>query len=451
MKIAVVGGGISGLATLFYINKLLPEAKVFLFEKEESVGGKIKTENIDEYLFESGSNGFLSNKPLTFDFIEEAGLGDLILKSNDSSRIRYVFHKGKLHLLPDSPKAFLKTKLLSPLGKLRVASEYFIKAKKDSSDESLQDFGYRRVGKEFTDIFLDVMSAGIFASTPKTLSVKSAFPKIVELEREYGGLFRGMLAKKGKGGAPSGVLTSFKGGMSNFINELEKKLNFENFKASEVTRVEKGEYGYKLDFEVKSVMKKYSMEFDKVIFATPANVTAHLMRKIDREIAYDLASIEYVPMSIVGFGYDKPYFDLNGFGLLTTTSSHQDILGVLWDSSIFDDRAPSECKSLRVMIGGIRNRELALKSREELIEIATLGIKNTMGIDEVADKVFVKQWREAIPNYSVGHLEKVNKIFKSIKKHKDLYLNSNAYYGVGFNDCIANSKKCVKELIKGLN
>ncbi len=447
MKIAVIGGGISGLATIFYINKLMPEANVFLFEKEEYLGGKIKTENLGGFLFESGSNGFLSNKALTFDFIEEAGLSELILTSNDSARLRYVFHKNKLHLLPDSPKAFLKTKLLSPLAKLRVLAEYFVSAKKDNTDESLQEFGYRRVGKEFTDVFLDVMSAGIFASTPKMLSVNSAFPKIVELEKDYGGLFRAMLAKKGKGGSQSGVLTSFKGGMSNFINELEKKLKFESFKGSEVSRVEEGEFGYKVEFEVKSVLKKYSLKFDKVIFCTPANVTAYLMRKIDREIAYDLASIEYVPMSIVGFGYKKPYFELDGFGLLTTTSSHQDILGVLWDSSIFDDRAPKDSKSLRVMIGGIRNKELALKSKEELVEIAILGLKNTMQIDEIATQTFVKQWKEAIPNYSVGHLQKVNKIFEKIKKHENLYLNSNAYYGVGFNDCIANSKKCAKEIV----
>ncbi len=448
MKIAVIGGGISGLSTVFYLNKLIPDAKVFLFEKDDYLGGKIKTDKVEDYLFESGSNGFLSNKPLTFDFINEVGGDDLILKSNDSARIRYIFHKNRLHRLPDNPKDFLKTNLLSFSGKLRVLSEYFRKTKKDDSDENLQSFGYRRVGKEFTDIFLDAMSAGIFASTPKALSVQAGFPKVVELEKEYGGLFRGMLAKKKSDTGPSGVLTSFKGGMSSFINLLESKLKMELFKDTEVNKVNKSlNGGYSVEFETEKLTKKFSLEFDKVIFSTPSNTTARLIRKIDRDIAYDLASIEYTPMSIVSFGYDEPYFDLNGFGLLTTTASRQDILGVLWDSSIFNDRANEKNRSLRVMIGGVRNRDLALKSREELIEIARRGIQNTMDINEIPDKAFVKQWREAIPNYAIGHTEKVNKIFTKLKKHKGLYLNSNAYYGVGFNDCIENSRKCIKNIL----
>ncbi|MDX1808645.1 MAG: protoporphyrinogen oxidase [Sulfurospirillaceae bacterium] len=440
MKIAIVGGGISGLATAFYIKRQNPQIEISIFEKEEKLGGKMMTKDVDGFLFEEGSNGFLSNKPSTLELVKESGCEELLMRSSDNARIRFIY-KNMLCRLPESPGAFLKTPLLSIFGKLRVAAEILIPAKKDNSDETLQDFGYRRVGKEMTDTFLDAMVAGIFASKPDKISVRSAFPAVVKLEQEYGGLFRGMLAKKKKEAGPGGVLMSFVGGVSTFIDKLAGSQDIQIFTGIKVETIEKNEIKYLLQINGE---KK---EFDKVILSTPAYNSANLIKGIDQELSNMLKDIEYSPISVVGLGYNEMKHDLNGFGLLTTSSSKKEVLGVLWDSSIFSDRAPRGKKSLRVMIGGQRNPKLALTSDKELAKIALKGVEETMGVSDTPDVVYVKRWVKGIPNYRLGHLDRMDILFDRLKQHNGLYLSSNAYFGVGLNDCVANSKKVAMQVL----
>jgi oxygen-dependent protoporphyrinogen oxidase len=441
MNIAIVGGGISGLATAFYIKQQKPEVSITLFEKEENIGGKMMTKEVEGFLFEEGSNGFLSNKPDTLELVKASGCDDILIKSNDNSRIRFIY-KNALHRLPESPMAFLKSPLLTCRGKLRVATEYFRTPKKDDSDESLQSFGYRRVGREMTDTFLDAMVAGIFASAPDKISVNSAFPAVVKLEREYGGLFKGMLAKKKKDAGPGGVLMSFKGGVSAFINKLAASANIEIKTNSAVSALKKDGDSYLLHVDGKEIA------FDKVVLSTPAYNSAEILKDFDKELSVMLEDIEYSPISIVGLGYNQLSHDLKGFGLLTTASAKKEVLGVLWDSSIFTDRAPSGKKSLRVMIGGQRNPELALKNEEELLAMSVRGIRETMGVDGVPDVSYVKRWGKGIPNYRVGHLARMETLFSKLKEHKGLYLSSNAYFGVALNDCVGNSKKIAEQVLK---
>ncbi|NOX16454.1 MAG: protoporphyrinogen oxidase [Epsilonproteobacteria bacterium] len=440
MKIAIVGGGISGLTTAFYIKQEKPDVKITLFEKQSSLGGKMMTKNIDGFLFEEGSNGFLSNKPDTLELVKESGSEELLLRSSDNARVRFIY-KEALHQLPESAKAFLKTPLLSVFGKLRVAGEIFIPAKKDDSDETLQSFGYRRVGKEMTDAFLDPMVAGIFASTPDKISVNSAFPAVVKLEKEYGGLFKGMMKKKKKEAGPGGVLMSFKGGVSAFIASLANSMDIDIKTNSAVDTIEKNGANYDIIIDGKTE------EFDRVILSTPAYESAKILRKIDSKLSRMLDDIEYSPISVVGLGYNELSHDLKGFGLLTTSSAKKEVLGVLWDSSIFTDRAPDDKKTLRVMIGGQRSPTLALKSEEELKNIAIKGVEETMGIKELPNISYVKKWKKGIPNYRLGHLERMTKLFEQLKEHKGLYLSSNAYFGVGLNDCVGNSKKVAKKVV----
>ena len=443
MKIAIVGGGISGLATAYYIKEQKPDVQITLFEKEEQLGGKMQTKEVDGFLFEEGSNGFLSNKPDTLELVKSSGCDTLLIRSSDNARVRYIY-KDALHQLPESPMTFLKSPLLTLAGKIRVATEYFRAPKTDNSDETLQSFGYRRVGKEMTDTFLDAMVAGIFASAPDKISVQSAFPAVVKLEKEYGGLFKGMLAKKKKEAGPGGVLMSFKGGVSPFINKFAEGLGIEIKTGLHVEKLDKTDDGYTLHVDGKEE------SFDKVILSTPAYASAKIVEEMDSYLSKMLDSIEYSPISVVGLGYNKLSHDLQGFGLLTTSSAKKEVLGVLWDSSIFNDRAPQGKKSLRVMIGGQRSPELALKSEEELLEIAIRGVKDTMGIDAVPDTSYVKRWERGIPNYQVGHLKSMDKLFEKIKEYNGLYLSSNAYFGVGLNDCVRNSKQMAQKVLEDI-
>lgn len=440
MKIAIIGGGISGLTTAFYLNQLDSSLHVDIYEKKDYLGGKMKTQQQDDFYFECGVNGFLSNKPSTLDLVNDSNAQHLLIKSNDLARIRYIYKNG-LHVMPESLKAFVKTPLLSTKAKLRVLCEPFIKAKKNDNDESLQSFGYRRVGKEMTDTFLDAMVAGVFASTTSSISVNAAFPLVVNLEKQYGSLFAGMLKKRKKSAGPGGVLMSFEKGVSTFVEHLAKKCHANIFLNSTITSIQKTQNGYKL------INNNTVTNYDKIILSTPAYESSKLLTNIDKHLSELLEKIQYSPISIVGFGYDKLKNNLNGFGLLTTTSSKLDILGVLWDSSVFTDRALNGKKCIRVMIGGQRNKDLALRSQRSLIEFAKKDILKTMNIDEEPSCVFVKSYKHGIPNYTLGHQARMNVLFERLKKHDGLYLNSNAYKGIALNDCVANSKQCAMQVL----
>ena len=187
MKIAVIGGGISGLTTAFYLNFFGnsdgDKYDITVFEKEKELGGKMRTKNIKGFLVEEGTNGFLSNRPDTLELLKYAGIENLLLKSNDNARVRFIY-KDKLYKMPESAKDFFLSGIMSPLGKIRVACEYFIPQKKDDMEETLQEFGYRRVGKELTETFLDPMVAGVYGSSPDKISVNASFEKITAMEKK---------------------------------------------------------------------------------------------------------------------------------------------------------------------------------------------------------------------------------------------------------------------------
>lgn len=439
MKLAVIGAGISGLATAFYLRQLQPEWEVTVFEASARPGGTMGTEDREGFLFEAGSNGFLSNKPDTLDLVRDAGAEHLLMRSNDAARVRYIYSNA-LHRLPENPKAFLTTRLLSWRGKLRTLAEVLVPARREEGDETLKSFGDRRLGAEFTDTFLNAMSAGIYAAVPETLSVNAAFPLVVALERNHGGLFRGMLAKRRKEAGPGGVLMSFAGGVGTFVDHLADGLGDGLRRATPVTAISRDDAGYRLETPAGAVTA------DQVVMATPAFAAARVLRPLDPHLAMQLETIEYSPIAVVGLGYRHLDHPLEGFGLLTTAAAGKTILGVLWDSSVFPDRAPAGCKSLRVMIGGQRNPELALQDEDRLIAIALQGVRETMGVTTPPDVTFLRRWERGIPNYKLGHLALVDAIEAKARTHPGLHLNSNAYRGIGVNDCVRNSRALAESL-----
>jgi len=399
MKIAIVGAGISGLTTAYYLQKF--GFKVDIFEKNK-VGGKAYTVKKDNFLFEEGVNGFLDNVPETLELCNEIGIKTV--RANQNSKIRYIFDD-KLYRLPSGAKDFIFGDILPWSAKIRLFKEFFIPAE-PKDDESVADFTTRRLGSFFTERFMRPMTAGIYASTPESLSINAAFPKIANLEKEYGGLFRGMMKKK-KGGNPAGELTSFEYGMSEMIEKLASNLNI-------------------IKKEINSLDELN--EYDKIILSTPAYNTAKIVEKKHPTLAKHLKEIEYTPVAIVGFSGD---LSPKGFGILTT---HLNTLGILMDKYIFPNR-----NGIRVMVGGKRFEKIREMSEKEIVEMVNKDIQKIIGKNDLKFEFF-KMWNNAIPNYKVGHLGIVKKVMNEVNKLDNLYLNSNAYKGVSFNDCIKNSK-----------
>jgi oxygen-dependent protoporphyrinogen oxidase len=439
MRIAIVGAGISGLTTAFYLQRARPDWELVIYDANPVPGGTMRTIERESFRFEAGGNGFLTNKPDSLQLVKDAGAEHLLLPSSDLARKRYIF-TDRLHRLPESPPAFIASKLLSLTQKLRVAAEVFVPAKRDAGDETLQSFGYRRVGKAFTDIFLDAMTAGIYATTPDRVSVNAAFPLVVSLEREHGGLFRGMLARRKRQAGPGGTLMSFKHGVGHFISHLQGTLQADWRLGSPVTGILSGGSGYRV------LTASGEDAVDQVVVAATAPAAADMLTGLDKELAAGLADIDYSPIAVVGFGYRHLDHTLDGFGLLTTTAARLPILGVLWDSSIFPDRAPEGARSLRVMIGGQRNPDLVRQDEAGLIATAREGIRLTMGVDAEPDVSFVQRWERGIPNYPVGHLQAMEGLFAAAAHYPGLHLNSNAYRGIAMNDCVRNSRELAERM-----
>jgi oxygen-dependent protoporphyrinogen oxidase len=440
MKIAIVGAGISGLTTAFYLKRARPGWELTLFDAGTRPGGTMQTETIEGFRFEAGGNGFLTNKPDSLRLVEDSGAQHLLMPSSDLARKRYIY-TDRLHRMPESPALFARSRLMTLPQKLRMLGEFFVPPRRDGVDETLREFGDRRLGRAFTDVFLDAMSAGIYGSTPELISVRAAFPLVVALEREHGGLFRGMLAKRKREAGPGGVLTSTKQGISSLIEQLRSQVPAEwRLDESVQALVPAGE-GFRIE------TNRDAIEVDRVVVAAPSFVASQVLEPLDPELAALLSGIEYSPISVVGFGYRNLAQPLDGFGVLTTTSSRQPILGVLWDSSIFPDRAPDGAKSLRVMIGGQRNPSLALQDDAGLIATARAGLKSVMGLDAEPDVSFVKRWERGIPSYTTGHIDRVDAIFARAGRTPGLFLNSNAYRGVAMNDCARNSREIAPRVV----
>jgi len=441
MRIGIVGAGMSGLATAFYLKRARPDVDLVIFEASSRPGGALHTEEIQGFRFEAGGNGFLTNKPDCLQLAKDSGAEPLLLPSSDLARKRYIY-TDRLHRMPESPKLFAQSKLMSLPQKLRMVGEFLVPAKHDDEDESLRQFGDRRLGPAFTNVFLDAMSAGIYGSTPDRISVKAAFPLVVALERDYGGLFRGMIRKRRKDAGPGGILTSTRAGISTLIRHLESVIEADWHYGEPVQSVERAGAGYRVQ------TSSGATDVDRVAICATSFAAAGMVQGLDAELSQRLASIQYSPIAVVGFGYRSLEHPLDGFGLLTTSSSRQPVLGVLWDSSIFPDRAPPGCKSIRAMIGGQRNPELVNQDDAGLVETARVGIRNTMGLDQDPDVIFVKRWDRGIPSYAPGHIAKVDAIFARLETIPGLYLNCNAYRGIAMNDCARNSRELAERIAR---
>ncbi|MEW6108773.1 MAG: protoporphyrinogen oxidase [Nitrospirota bacterium] len=452
-RIAIIGGGISGLSLAYFLLEKDLSSEIIVFEAEKRAGGKIWTDRTNGFLCEGGVNGFLDNKPRTIELAKKISLEPL--RSNDASRKRFIFSGDRLHRLPESPPAFLLSGLLSLRGRLRVMAEAVIPGNV-REEETLAEFAMRRLGKEAYEKLIDPMASGIYAGNPETLSLRACFPKVYALEKNYGSLIRGMIKlqkarkKEGSGdkvgAGPGGTLTSFLNGMGELADSLKDILGERVRLGCKVVSIAKKDGIYSIFFPDGS-----SFETETIIIASPAYAAAEMLRNIDERLSNIISEISYPSVSVVCFGYRKEKIKspLNGFGFLIPSSERRKILGTLWDSSIFPNRAPEGYVLLRSMVGGARAPELAMEDDSRLSDIVKNEIGGIMNIKTEPDFVRIYRHEMAIPQYTVGHLERLKNIDSILLKHKNLYLTGNAYRGIGVNDCIDNSFRLSEKIIEG--
>jgi len=442
-RIVIVGGGISGLALLHYLKKKYrgcEDVYVTLLEKNSHLGGTIHTIKEGHFTFESGPNGFLSRASAIRDLARELDLSGQMIHADSQAKIRSISVKNKLHVVPNNPISFLFMELLSFTDVVRILTEIFV-PKGKADDESVFDFGKRRLGENFTKIFLDCVVSGIFGGDVKRLSMKSAFPKVYNLEQSYGSLIKGVFHLKGKKdketvAGPKGSLMSFKGGMGEIIERMYTQYG-EHIRMSETVETilkNEGQFFIKTD--------KNHFQADEVYLCTPSYHAAEILGNLDKELSGLLDEIFYAPIMVVGLGYEKSDFPKSpkGFGYLIPSSENRDILGVVFSSNIFPGRAGEDEILMQVMLGGAHHPRLGDRSTFELVDLAKNEIKMRFGAKSEPKKVFSVFWPKAIPQYNLGYSKLLEKIGSRLEKIPGLFLAANYIGGPSLNDCVAHSQ-----------
>ncbi len=401
-KIAIIGGGISGLAVLHYLKQRFPDIEIVLYESSSQVGGSIATLENQGFLFETGPNGFLTNQPNTLEFLKEIGFNDQLIEADASSSRRYVQINGRLHLLPMDPISFIKTPLLTMRQKFRLLKGFLITD--ISKDQSVYDYTSKRFGPAVTDRFVDPFLSGVHAGDIKRLHMKSVFLKLSH--------------RRGKA-----KLCSFKQGMGSLIAYL-----FKRYKAFIQTGV-----------EIKSLDE---IKADLFVVATPAYVTASLV-KLD-----SLNQIYYSPIAVVGLAIKKSSFKKqpDGFGYLIPSTEGKEVLGVLLESNVFKRSSQEDLVFIRVMLGGRHHPEIAIQSQEQLIAKAIKEIDTVYGLKDQPQRIFIKLWAKAIPQYELNYSSIREDVRSFLERRPNLFLCANYLDGISFNDCIYNAKSFVAHL-----
>lgn len=461
MKVTVVGAGISGLATAFSIQQgarqLGLDVTLEVFEKKDCPGGKIRSEMVEGYLCEWGPNGFLDSKPMTLDLCQEAGMAAQLLRSNDAARKRFIFDGDCLQRVPESAADFFRSSLVSWPGKLRLAAELVVPRRKDDADETLADFVRRRLGCEALDQLVGPMASGIFAGDPETMSLRSCFPRIHELEQQYGGLIRALLLlarkkrlerRSGKAVAgaagPGGILTSFAGGIQQLTDGLARHLKGSLRLGDAVMSITPSKEGFSLRTQEGRVH-----ETEVLVSAVPAMVLASQVESFATGMAEQLRKIPYAPLDVACFGYRRESVPrgMDGFGYLASRGSGLHSLGTLWSSSIFPDRSPDGHVLLRTMFGGATRPESAKLSADEVQQRVQEDLRRTMDIEQPPEFVKIIRHAAAIPQYVSGHAARLRALEDSTLAYPGLVLAGNAFYGVGLNDCVAASHRAAKRVL----
>lgn len=475
-KVVIIGGGITGLAAAYELKKKIKEnnlaVEVVLIEKEKKLGGVFATEKVGNFLIEGGPDSFEMFKPAPLELAKELGIDDQVIDGNDELHRTYIFVNGKLQevprgllgLVPDKISSLVFCPLLSVRGRLRAALELVTPPlKRRGTELSIGEFYKRRFGHEIFEAIAEPLFGSIYACIPETISIKSCWPRGLALEQEYGSLVRGMLIKrkeakkasKKEGDQPkkkASMFKSFKGGMSTLTDTLVERIGQEIFLTGrEVIGVTVNSGGKTFEIFLNSGER---IEADACIMATaPSNATAQLVKDIDRGIADMLLRTPFVSSATVSLGFKKEGFGhpLDGFGFLVARKESKRVKAMSWSSTKFAGRADEDHVLIRSFVGNAQEETIVYQSDEDILKAVREDIKDIMGVtaEPVLHRIY--RWPNAMPQYTLGHGERVKFIEERLKRYPGLYLVGDAYRGMGLGDCINEGRRAAQNAIEMLS
>jgi len=445
-KVIIIGAGISGLTTAYLLHK--EGFDVTVLEKNNRVGGSIETVTEDGFLFDRGPNSALETTPIIPQLVEELNLNEELAYANKEGNRRYILRNNRLHVLPMSPPAFLKSKLFSSRAKFRLMAEPFIGKSQDGYYQSIAEFVKRRLGQEFLDYAINPFVAGVFAGNPEDLSVKSAFPKLYALEEEYGGLIKGTIRsvrkrkKRKEQSKQSAKMLSFKNGMKVLPEAIAMHLGNRVKLSANVDSIKKtgeGKYG----IAYKEGEQNLTLLTDVVLLTIPAYNSSELLGHFGGDLKNHLDNIYYPPVLVLYLAYNKDDIGqpLDGFGFLIPSKEDKSFLGAIWSSVIFPNRAYKGTASFTLFIGGSRNPGFVNENEDDVIHNAKTEFEELMKIKGQAVYTKKRFWPKAIPQYSLGYVEHENYFDHFEINNKGIFLSGNYRGGISVGDCIQNAER----------
>lgn len=464
-RIAIIGGGISGLAAAFALEehrRTGAHVEYTLYESSPRLGGVLRTEHIAGCLVEAGPDSFITEKPWATDLCRDLGLADQLIGSNDSDRKTYILTRGRLVVMPDGLMFMVPTKIvptgLSPLfswkTKLRMTRELFHPPRAVDHDESVAAFVERHYGSEMVDRLADPLLSGVYGGEAATLSVRAVLPRFAEMERTHGSLGRAMLAarKNARKKAPAGppkpaptLFTSLKDGMQYLAETAISRLTPSSLLTSApVLSIQPKAGGWLVSAGLQSD------PFDAVILALPAPAAARVLRMVSPGLSAELAAIQYSSSITVGLGYDRNVRQSlpPGFGFLVPRSEGKRLLAATFVHNKFPHRAPEDRALLRCFFAGVNAENVWSLADDQIIGIVRSELQQILGLR--AEPLFARvyKWKSAMAQYGVGHLDRLDRIERLRQQLPGLALAGNAYRGIGVPDCIRSGRAAATQLVE---
>lgn len=452
-RIVVVGGGISGLAAA---NRLieLGHTNVTLIEASPRLGGIIETVERDGFLIERGPDSFISEKPEAIALAKRLGLESQLIQTNEKFRRSFIVRDGRLRAVPEgfqlmAPSRmwpFITSDIFSVAGKMRMAAELFVPRKSANGDESLASFVRRRLGREALERMAQPMIGGIYTADPETLSLRATLPRFLDMERDHRSLILAMLRsgkKSGTSGARYSLFLSFREGMETLTKALTR-INAD-FRLN--TRVEK----LTLDNQTWTVSTNAREEIgaDAVCLAVPAYVAASLIENVSANLAAKLRQIKYASTATINFAYKRSDIKhpLNGFGFVVPRIENRSLIACTFSSVKFAGRAPEDHVLLRAFAGGALQPEIFVLDPTDLVPRIDADLRELLGISGAPLFTEVAKWEQSMPQYEVGHLDRVAEIEREVSKLPGLALAGNSYRGAGIPDCIRSGETAAQSIL----
>ncbi|MEC9003506.1 MAG: protoporphyrinogen oxidase [Planctomycetota bacterium] len=465
-RVAVIGGGITGLAAAHRIQELDPQVEVVLVESSDRLGGAIQTVQCDQFLVERGPDMFTTKDDDALNLCRRLGCDSELIETNTSHRRAFVVRRNRLYPVPAgftllSPSRVLPllfTGLLSPLGKLRVLAEYWVSTRRETSDESLASFTRRRFGNEMFERIVQPLVGGIYTADPEKLSMQATLAQFVEMEQVHGGLIRGgrrarqaAKTQADESGARYGMFLTLRNGLSDLVDRLAQQLPAGSIHLdTSVTRVTGNEHdGWVLDLAAGNQMGQAQVACDGVIVATPVHVAARLLATVDEPLSSQLGQVQAASSAVVISGYRREAIGhpLDGFGLVVPAREKRSILAASFSSVKFAGRAPEGHVLVRTFVGGARQPEILRKDDDEIQSLVHHELAELIGVREGPMINEVVRWDNAMPQYHLQHLDRVAEIEHGCARYPGLEIAGNGLRGVGIPQCIRSGESAAGRLI----